>query len=102
MADNVLVVQIDLERGDTKQAFTGIQKDASKAGKKVGISFSKGFGSAFDVLVGSLGANLVANAIRGISNEFGKLKDAAKNIEVIETQFEVLLKSTKAAQKHAA
>ena len=99
MADNVLLVQIDLERGDTKTAFNGIEKDAKRAGKTVGLQFSKGFSGVFDVLAGNLGAILIANSIRGIKNELSGLVQSASNIEVIETQFKTLLKSTAAAQK---
>ena len=101
MADT-LVIQIDLEKGDTKTAFNDIEKKAGVSGKKVGVSFSKGFSGVFDVLVGNLGARLVTESISKITQEFGKTVKAAQNLEVIETQFKVLLKSTQAAQKQIA
>jgi len=52
MADKI-IIEVDLEKGDTTGAMKGIQKDAGKAGKKSGKSFSKGFNSSMKKLLGT-------------------------------------------------
>ena len=46
MADEKLIVEIDLEKGETKQALSEIETDVENAGKKSGEKFSESFGSA--------------------------------------------------------
>jgi len=95
MAEKI-IIEVDLEKGDTSDAFKGIGKDAKKAGKVSGQAFGAGFK---EFLAANLGAELIIASIRGVRNELGAVVEAGKSLEVIETQFKTMLGSTKAAQK---
>lgn len=98
MADK-LIVELDLETGDIKTAFDKIQKKSSESGKKSGSNFGKNFSASVSSFIGNVAAIGFTKAVSGIKNELGRAIDAAKNLEVIETQFKTILKSTDAAQK---
>ena len=87
MADNVLIVQIDLEKGDTKTAFTKIEKDADKAGKKAGQSFSEGFSDSLKK------AGIAAAAIAGVASVI-----AAKSVQAAAEQEEAVNRLNTALQ----
>jgi tape measure domain-containing protein len=93
---NTITVELDLDDLQAKSKLKNFDKKAKKQGAKAGESFSAGF---LKSLAGNLGATLLRDAFRGISSEIGNIVKAGQNLEVIEVQFQTLLKSTKAAEK---
>lgn len=47
MADSI-IIQLDLETGDTRSTFNKIEQDALRSGKKSGSSFGKNFSKSFE------------------------------------------------------
>jgi F0F1-type ATP synthase membrane subunit c/vacuolar-type H+-ATPase subunit K len=81
MAENVLIVQIDLEKGDTKTAFSSVTKDAKKAGKKSGERFSEGFKSSLSSLtkIATLAGSIITGIITKESIEAAARQEDAIN-----------------------
>lgn len=103
MADNKIFVEIDLDEKGAVKELNQFEKRSKKAGEKSGEGFSKGFSTvlkgSISSFVGNLGASLVRDALAGFKNEIKGIVSAAASLEVIETQFKTILKSTSAAQK---
>lgn len=93
---NTITVELDLDTLVAQGKLKGFEKKSKESGEKAGSSFGKGFAAS---LLGNIGADLFRDAFRGIANELNSIVSAGKNLEVIETQFQTLLKSTSAAQK---
>ncbi len=95
-ADSIQLI-IDYENGNIRAVSKEAEDQLADSGKKGGQRFSDGFNvSAQGVLstIGKIGA--AAAALGGVAL-FKGIKDAA-SLEVINTQFEVMLKSASAAQ----
>ena len=99
MADERIVLELDLETGKVISEFNQVERKAKTSGKKAGDNFSDGFKNSLSALatratqVGAvIGAAFAGFATKGAFS-------AAKAIEGIETRFEVLLGSAGAAQK---
>jgi tape measure domain-containing protein len=99
MADERIVLELDLETGKVISEFNQVERKAGTSGKKAGDNFSDGFKNSLSALatratqVGAvIGAAFAGFATKGAFS-------AAKAIEGIETRFEVLLGSAGAAQK---
>jgi hypothetical protein len=93
---NTITVELDLDTLTAQSKLKDFPKKAKDSGEKAGESFGKGFAQS---LLGNIGADLFRDAFRGIANELGSIVSAGKSLEVIETQFQTLLKSSSAAQK---
>jgi len=102
MADNTIIVEIELDEKGAVKDLNKFEGAAKKSGKEAGKGFSNSFSDTVSrtigSLLGNLGADLVRGALSGIRNEIGNIVGAASKLEVIETQFKTILKSTKAAQ----
>jgi hypothetical protein len=65
MAESI-VIQLDLETGDTKSTFAGIEKNAKKAGTKTGKTFAKSFAKSTSSLLKT--ATKIAGAVGTIAS----------------------------------
>ena len=100
MSDVQLI--IDYKNGNIKEVSTDAEKKFGKSGEKAGKNFSSRFSDALNTNVGPAIAKIgAAAAALGSLTLFKSIKNAAQ-LEVINTQFEVMLKSTSAAQKQLA
>ena len=102
-ADSIQLV-IDYENGNLKFVSKEAEDELSSSGKKSGKQFSNNFTKSINAsggvksLLGTIGKIGAAAAAVGSVALFKSVKDAA-TLEVINTQFEVMLKSSSAAQK---
>jgi len=88
---------IDYENGNIKSVTAEAEKDFAKSGEKSGKGFSDGFEVSAKGTLATIGKIAAAAAAVGSVALFKSVKDAAQ-LEVINTQFEVMLKSASAAQ----
>jgi len=93
---NTITVELNLDDKTAKTKLNKFEQKAKQKGSQAGESFGKGFAKSF---AGNVGANLVGAAFRGITSELGNIVKAGQSLEVIEVQFQTLLKSSKLAQK---
>jgi len=99
MADLQLI--IDYKNGNIKVVTDQAEKEFEKSGEKSGKKFSKSFDTGSkDILPSLKRIGAAAAAIGGIT--FVKAVKDAASLEVISTQFEVILGSAGAAQKQLA
>jgi len=101
MAEKI-IIELDLEKGDVTGATKALETSATKSGKKSASNFSKAFNADIGDRISSSLANITSNALKasaalGSVTLFKAIKDASQ-LEVINTQFEVMLKSASAAQ----
>lgn len=61
MANDKLIVDIDLEKGDTKKATQGLKSDVAKAGAVSGAAFGRRFNAGVSTALGSIGSILKNN-----------------------------------------
>ena len=88
---------IDYDNGNIKSVTNDAEKQFSKSGDKSGKGFSDGFSLSIAGVASSLAKVAASAAAIGGITLFKAVKDAA-SLEVINTQFEVMLKSASAAQ----
>ena len=99
MADERIILELDLETGKVISEFNQVERKAKTSGKKAGDNFSDGFSKGLGNLAtkaSQIGAVLGA-AFAGFATK-GAF-EAARSIESIETRFEVLLGSAGDAKK---
>lgn len=96
-ADSIQLI-IDYKNGNIKTVSKEAEDEIGKAGKKGGDRFSDGFSGALGGVLSTLGKIAASAAAIGGVALFKSVKDAA-TLENINTQFEVMLKSSSAAQK---
>jgi hypothetical protein len=85
-----------------KESADKLVKSAGDKGGEAGKNFGSGFSRAVTTAVGIGIFKAVDSAITGVKNQLVGTIDAARKLEVIETQFKTILGSTKAAQKQLA
>ena len=90
MADDRIILELDLETGKVISEFNQVERKAKTSGKNAGDNFSEGFSRGLGNLAtkaSQIGAVLGA-AFAGFATK-GAF-EAARSIESIETRFEVL------------
>ena len=95
-ADSIQLV-IDYENGNIKLVSKEAENELAESGDKAGQKFSKNFDKSTGNVLATIGKIGAAAAALGGVVLFKAAKDAA-SLEVINTQFEVMLKSASAAQ----
>lgn len=99
MADERIILELDLETGKVISGFKKVEGNAKQSGKRAGENFTDGFKQSLSTLAirASQIGTLLGTAFAGFATK-GAF-DAAKAIEGIETRFDVLLGSASAAKK---
>ena len=76
MADDKIVIQIQLDDGTVKEGFLNIQKQADKSAKAIGDAYEKETTSLTKLIAGSAIGNIIANTITSaFSKAFGSIRD---------------------------
>ena len=101
MADEKVIIELDLVMpdGTIQKASAKVERGMMAGGKKAGKAFGSTFSSTVSSFLGNVGAIAFTRAMAGIKNSIGDVVSAASKLEVFETQFKTMLKSTEAAKK---
>ena len=92
MADEKVIIEIDLDTVEAIKDLGSFAKTAATAGRKSGGAFAGGFGSSLaSVAIGNIVADAFQGALSSVRNAVASTVNAARDLEVFETQFRVIL-----------